>query len=350
MDCIHSTTKSHKKGKHLTFEERVIIQIRLKDGASPSAIAEEIGCAPNTVRNEIKRGTVKLYTGKVLRYKAKAGQKAYMEHRTASCRHYDICRKSHFISYVEEKFHREGWSLDACVGRALREGLFQKEDMVCTKTLYNYVDLGLLEIRNIDLPLKLRRSHRKHKERENRKILGRSIEERPSEATDRTVFGHWEADLVLGSKSKGDSAILSLLERKTREYLMIRVPGRDPDGVMRALDGLRSQYKEHWDEVFKSITTDNGAEFSKLSEEEKLSKTLVYFAHPYSAWEKGSIECHNGLIMRFIPKGKSMDSICDDQIIQTELWCNGLPRKILGYRSPEELFDEELDRIYSMAS
>ena len=75
MDCIHSTTKSHKKGKHLTFEERVIIQIRLKDGASPSAIAEEIGCAPNTVRNEIKRGTVKLYTGNVLRYKAKAGQK-----------------------------------------------------------------------------------------------------------------------------------------------------------------------------------------------------------------------------------------------------------------------------------
>lgn len=77
MDYLHSTTTDYRKGQHLTFEHRVLIQTRLKDGWKPSKIEEEIGCAPNTVRNEIKRGTVALYSGDVLRYKADAGQAAY---------------------------------------------------------------------------------------------------------------------------------------------------------------------------------------------------------------------------------------------------------------------------------
>ena len=99
MDQVHSTTE-HRKGKHLSFEERVVIQTRLKDGWSPNKIAREIGCAPNTVRNEIKRGTVALYRGNVLRYKAKAGQAAYEKNREACCRHHDLLEKSAFISYA----------------------------------------------------------------------------------------------------------------------------------------------------------------------------------------------------------------------------------------------------------
>ena len=131
---------------------------------------------------------------------------------------------------------------------------------------------------------------------------------------------------------------------------MIRVPGRDPNGVMNALSTVHSQFKEHWDDVFKTITTDNGSEFSTLSNLETLSKTLVYFAHPSTCCEKGSVEQHNRLILRFIPKGKRIDSYSDEQIAQVELWCNGLPRKPLGYRTPDELFAAELDRIYSYAT
>ena len=108
-----------------------------------------------------------------------------------------------------------------------------------------------------------------------------------------------------------------------------------------------TQYSEHQNEVFKTITTDNGSEFSTLSDLEALSKTLVYFAHPYTSYEKGSIERHNGLIRRFIPKGKRIDSYTDEQIVQVELWYNSLPRKILGYHTPDELFEDELDRIYT---
>ena len=157
MGQVHSTTE-HKKGKHLSFEERVVIQTRLKDGWTPNRIAGELGCAPNTVRNEIKRGTVTLYRGNIFRYKAKVGQAAYEKNREACCRHYDLLEKSAFISYVEEHFFEDEWSLDVCAHRALKDGTFTREQIVCTKTLYGYADLGLLNIRNINLPEKLHRS------------------------------------------------------------------------------------------------------------------------------------------------------------------------------------------------
>ena len=109
------------------------------------------------------------------------------------------------------------------------------------------------------------------------RVLGRSIEERPASIEDRTEFGHWEVDLVIGSKCGNDDALLTMIERKTREYWMIRIPGRDPNGVMEALWEARSQYDEYWDDVFKTITTDNGFELSLLSGLEDLSNILVLF-------------------------------------------------------------------------
>lgn len=185
-------------------------------------------------------------------------------------------KKSPFISYVEEHFFEDGWSLDICVHRALKDGFFTWEQIVCTKTLYNYADLGFLSIKNIDLPEKPRRSPKTTRVHENKRVLGRSIDDRPSSIDERTEFGHWEADLVIGSKSDNDDALLTMIERKTREYWMIRVPGRDPNGVMEALRKVKCQYSEHWDDIFKTITTDNGSEFSLLSGLEDLSKTLVY--------------------------------------------------------------------------
>lgn len=107
MDQVHSTTEL-RKGKHLSW--------------TPNRIAGELGCAPNTVRNEIKRGTVTLYRGNIFRYKAKVEQAAYEKNREACCRHYDLLKKSAFISYVEEHFFEDGWSLDVCAHRALKDG------------------------------------------------------------------------------------------------------------------------------------------------------------------------------------------------------------------------------------
>ena len=221
MDHVHSTTTEHQKGKHLSYDERFLIQIRLKDGWSANKIAKEIGCAPNTVRNEIRRGTVALYRGNVQRYKAKVGQ-----------------------------------------------------------------------------------------------------------------------------KSGNDQVLLTLAERKSREYWMLPIKNREADSVMEAFQVLQETYSEHFGEVFKTITTDNGSEFSKLSELEELAETLVYYTHPYTSCEKGTNERHNGIIRRFIPKGKRISDFDADYISGIEMWCNSLPRKILNYRTPDEVFEDELDRIY----
>ncbi|MBT8844241.1 IS30 family transposase, partial [Lactobacillus delbrueckii subsp. bulgaricus] len=111
-------------------------------------------------------------------------------------------------------------------------------------------------------------------------------------------------------------------------------------------DKLREYYGSKWNQIFKSITTDNGSEFADLSDLEQVSKTLVYYAHPYTSCDKGSVERHNGLIRRYIPKGDRMDKYRVEDIAKIEVWCKSLPRKILNYKIPEEYFDTELDRIY----
>ena len=339
----------HVKGKHLSFEERVIIQTRLKDGCSIRAIARELGCSPSTISYEVRRGTVSLYHGKQKRYKADQGQSVYQINRRHCGRKSDFLKKAGFINYVIKHFFEDGWSLDVCANRSLATGEFSHYQTVCTRTLYNYVDQGLMTIKNYDLPEKLKRNTKLHHVRQNRKKLGRSIEERPKEIEQRSEFGHWECDLVLGHKTKDDQVLLTLSERMSREFLIIRIPDKTSASVMQAFQMLQKQYSEHWNDIFKTITTDNGSEFADLANLEQVSKTLIYYAHPYTSCDKGTVERHNGLIRRFIPKGDCINNYSLQQIIDIETWCNSLPRKILAYHTPDEIFERELDQIYQAA-
>lgn len=177
MDYPNNITE-HQKGKHLTFEDYVLIELRLKDGWTANKIATmELHCAPNTIRNIIRKGMTPLYHGKINRFKARTAWNAYLKNRSNCCRNFDALEKRSFLKYVEEHFYgSDGWSLDACTGRAILDGEFQRSEIVCTKTLYNYVNLGLVGIKNIDLPEKLRRKTKIHRVNENKRILGRSIE------------------------------------------------------------------------------------------------------------------------------------------------------------------------------
>ena len=349
MDSLHSIMPKHKKGKHLSLEERVIIQTRIKDGFSLRAIARELDCSPSTISYEVKRGTVSLYHGKQKRYKAQQGDKVYQTHRKNCGRKSDFLKKSDFIKYVNKHFCEDGWSLDVCANRCLALGEFSRDQVVCTRTLYNYVDQCLMGMRNSDLPEKLKRNTKIHRIRKNKKKLGRSIEERPKEINDRKEFGRWECDLVLGHKTKDDQVLLTLSERMSREFLILRIPDKTANSVMNAFQTLRKQYSEHWNDIFKTITTDNGSEFADLANLEQVSKTLVYYAHPYTSCDKGTVERHNGLIRRFIPKGDCINNYSLQDIINIETWCNSLPRKILAYHTPDEIFERELDHIYQAA-
>ena len=118
---------------------------------------------------------------------------------------------------------------------------------------------------------------------------------------------------------------------------------------MHAFRTLQKQYSEHWNDIFKTITTDNGSEFADLANLEPVSKTLVYYTHPYTSCDKGTVERRNGLIRRFIPKGDYINNYSLQDIINIETWCNSLPRKILAYHTPDEILEKDLDRIYQTA-
>lgn len=346
MDSFHSNT-SACKGKHLSYEERVIIQTRCKDGFSMRQIARELHRSPTTISNEIKRGLVSLWHGKVQRYKAKQGQQTYKERRKNCGRKYRISLVPAFMQYVKQHFHEEGWSLDACRGRALRVDQMSLDDVVCTKTLYNYVSCGLLGIKAIELPMKVRRKTKKTRDRVHKRKLGRSIEERHPKIDTREEFGHWEMDLVLGAKTKDDKALLVMIERKTRAYLTMPIASKTPEAVGKALESIRRSLGDKFDQIVKTITTDNGSEFASLSDIEKTTGTLVYYAHPYSPYEKGTIENTNGLLRRLLPKGRRIDSVDIDELITMMNWCNELPRKSLNYKTSRECIQQELEQLWA---
>lgn len=349
MDNTYSITiaAERKRGQHLGAEERGTIQALKKLGYSNRAIAREINCSPATVGYELQRGTP-VYCGRGRRpkYSAKRGAAVYKVNRVRCRRPTSIPRDSAFVRWMAEQVCVHKWSLDACVGYARRNQLFPSEIIPCTKTLYNLIWKGELTLTLFDLPEALSR-RTKGKPRISKRLNGKSIEERPVDAAQRNTFGHWEADTVLGKKKKGEPAIFTIVERMTGYYLSIRTSGKTSQGIADAMQRLHERFGSKFSQVFRTITTDNGNEFAAFSEFEAMG-TKVYFAHPYSAWERPVNERTNRILRQYIPKGVSIHSFSDEQILFFSDEINALPRKRLGYRSPEELFDCQLDRIYAI--
>lgn len=211
-------------------------------------------------------------------------------------------------------------------------------DLPCpsTPTVYRYIDAGVLKLTNSDLPMKLRRRVKrpgKRHQRMNKHVLGASIESRPQAVEDRQEIGHWEGDLVKGKRVASEPAIMTLTE-VSRYEIIVKVTNYHASTCRQALQDVIDDYGPKY---FKTVTFDNGSEFSELSQ---VSGTDVYFAHPYSPWERGTNENQNQLIREFIPKGQSMHglTLVGLQAIQNAL--NQRPRKILGYRSAYEILPD----------
>jgi len=144
---------------------------------------------------------------------------------------------------------------------------------------------------------------------------------------------------VVGKREAGE-VLLTLDERMTRKRIILRIAGKTKEAVRTALNELRLKYGKNFHTIFKTVTSDNGSEFSGLTE--ALAGVGVYFAHPYSSGERGTNEKQNSIVRRFIPKGKDMGEVSIYTIQKAEDFINDLPRKMFGYRTPRELFDEQI--------
>ena len=166
---------------------------------------------------------------------------------------------------------------------------------------------------------------------------GKSITERPREANERSEPGHWEIDLVVG-KQGTKPVILTLVERKTRKSLYVLVRNKTQKEVVAAIKRARQRVGGDFSAVFKTITADNGGEFL---DNEAIKKAAgcgeVYYAHPYSSWERGSNENGNRILRRFVPKGTDIKKLTSKELQRIEDWVNNYPRKILGYKTANEV-------------
>lgn len=352
MSQLQSSTKK-RECKHLSFAERKIIAKSLKAGLSPREIASNLFRSKSTVTREIKRGTITYqkvnpYYSRnpnipdviwVTEYDAETAQKRYEKSRSCCGNKLKLIEYSDFLNHAIVQIKENKYSPDDIVGEARVKQLF--EHVPCTKTLYNYIDMGLLKAKNLDLILKVSRKPGKSKhKREHKRLYGTSIDERPNSINERLEFGHWEGDSIVGKNGK--SSILTLVERKTDDVIILKVKAKTSEETLKALKRLKRQ--GHFRDIFKSITFDNGSEFSSSVAFEKLG-TKVYYAHPYSAYERGINEHVNGIIRRYLPKGTDLSKLSQKQLNQIAHLVNNMPRKKFNYSTPDKLFQNELTAI-----
>lgn len=338
MTLIQNSTTHHYQ--QLQSYERGQIMAWVTAGWSCRQIAAELHRSPSTISRELQRGTVRQIGPNHRPFKAYFADTAQTiyEHRRANSHAISwLLKAPEFFKQLVLELRRKPriHSIDSFV----HWFKMTHPELNCpsTPTVYRYIDEGQLELTNSDLPMKLRRrvksAHKPH-QRMNKRLLGQSIETRPQAANERTEIGHWEGDLVKGKRVASEPALMTLTERASRYEIIVKVADYHADTCREALQAIIDDYgSEH----FKTITFDNGSEFSQLAQ---VTGTAIYFAHPYSPWERGTNENQNQLIREFIPKGQSMSpvTITDLQAIQDAL--NQRPRKVLNYQSAMTLLPD----------
>ena len=347
-----------KGTKNFTYTQRLQLEAFLKAGLHKKDIADKLGVCLATVYNELKRGAYtykkKAYTDywgekhyhTVIGYSPNIAEDKYRLNMTTHGAHLKLGKDYDFVRYVEKRVLKDKLSPCAVLGEINKNKLFRTT--ISKTTLYRYISDGIFyNLRLTDCPM-YRRKKKYRKVVIKQAPKGTSIEKRPAEIDSRNSFGHWEMDCVVGKKFSRD-ILLVFTERLTRYEIIFKIPNRKTETVVKSLNKLEKRYGKKFRKIFKSITVDNGVEFSDFNGLErsiyKGKRTNVYYCHPYCSCERGSNERINRDIRRLIPKGSDLSEYSEEQIQNVENWINSYPREIFGFATSAEKFAEQLKAI-----
>lgn len=312
-----------------------MIEIRQRDGWGIRPIARSLGRSPGTICTEIKR-----HRG-AAGYLAQTAQSQALAGRLRSGRKPRMCRDGALFSEVARLLRRK-WSPEQISGRRQRieDGMEQQSGLsVSHEAIYTAIyALPRGELRR-ELIACLRqdkpRRGRKPKGSERRgKLCGMTnIKDRPEEIEGRLVPGHWEGDFILGAR--GASAIGTLVERKTRYVVLVRMPTRKADVAACAFAGALNAIPAP---LRKTLTYDQGKEMAGHENLARATGMRIFFADPHAPWQRGSNENTNGLLRQYFPKGMSLSGLDQDDLDAVAASLNDRPRKTLDYATPNEHF------------
>lgn len=351
--CQEEYNTNKRNFKQLTYKDRVKIETLYNDEhLNYTEIGKILGKHRTTISRDIKLGLVELETSylPVWKYCAEVAQRKNEENETAKGSYLKIGKDMKLANFIETEIKEEKSSPEV-VEYKIKQGEFSTT--LCYKTIYNYIDKEILDIKRKDLVYGNYNKKNDNKKEESDKIKpnkeGKTIHDRPEEINTREEIGHWEMDLVEGLKGRKEPYLLVLSERKTRKEIIELIPNKSAESVAKALDKIeRKLGVVKFRERFKTITTDNGAEFRnwKLIEKSytgsKKARTSQYFADAYSSWQRGTNENINKMIRRFLPKGTSFKGLTQEEVKRIEKWINNYPRKILKFKTSDEYYEEEI--------
>lgn len=339
--------KKEVKYKHLNYTEKTLIERWYNiEHKSCKEIAILLNKSVRTIQREIKRGLVENLTTNIeliYVYSADVSEQKYRYNMTAKGPNIKLDTDYKLALYIENGIKKDRKSPEILVAEIKRK----KEEfsvIVCAKTIRNCIHKKILNLTEKDMIYKKEYKEKNKKKEHCLKVPAeKSIDFRPEEANNRSEYGHWEGDLIVGKEGKG-AALLTFTERMTREEIIIKIPSKHSKNVVKSLDKIERKYGKEFKNKFKTITFDNGGEFRDYKALEKSydgrkkeARVQIYYAHPYRSGERGSNENANRLIRRFIPKGTVITNITEEYIRGIEDWMNNLLRPMFGFKSSLEM-------------
>jgi IS30 family transposase len=313
--------------RHLTQEERYQISAFQQAGWSQAAIATKLDRHTSSISRELNRNRVfDAYQPQVAGLLATArSQKCAANARRVPAAAWEFAR---------EKL-AETWSPQQIAGHQLVEHL----PRISHESIYQRIYEDKRAGGTLHLALRIHKQRRKRRGvRERRGTIPNqiSIDQRSAIVDSRQRYGDWEADLVIGARHS--QALVTINERKSRYALITRVASKQAAGVSTALIEQLKPFAH----MAHTLTTDNGKEFAQHERVAVELKLGYYFAHPHAAWERGANENLNGLLRQFFPKHRKLEEVTDEEIALAQHRLNHRPRKCLGYKTPHQVFCEQL--------
>lgn len=324
----------HTSYKRLSLEERISIQVSLFNGTSYGAISIALNRSKSAIQREVQPWGRDRYSAVKAHHYAAQGASSRRRGKVRIVRHPPL------LQLIKEKLDLR-WSPEQ-VSNYLKITFADDPAMHTShESIYRYIYLHAKKTLRETLTAQLRREKKSRgrprpKELDARgKITGAiSIDERPEEVLGREVPGHWEGDLVIGKGHK--SAIGTLVERTTRTIVIVPLDGIDATTVREAFE---KAFLELPPQMCKTMTYDNGKEMAQHQAFTANTKIQVYFAHPYSPWERPTNENSNMLIRDYFPKGTDFRQVPIERLKEVQNQLNERPRKTLNWQTPKEVFD-----------
>ena len=317
---------------HLSLDERETIEELLQEQRSLRCIAREIGRNPSTVSRELQRNCTPRG------YKDHRAQAKYVERRK-ECRPVKKLRYQKLWKHILDKIP-DGWTPEAIAGRLPIDFPGDMSMRICHETIYRsiYTNSRLHHlIKYLPQSRSKRRKRGQGKTSRASSNPGRvDINERPAIVEDRIRYGDLEGDLIVGAKQSG--YIMTLVCRTSRLLIARKCDKKDAELVADTLIDSLQDMPTSW---VRTLTFDNGTEFFSHQKMASALNADVYFAQPYSSWQRGTNENTNGLIRRYLPKSTSFKNLTQKQLDYIVEQLNNRPRKCLGYQTPNEIFQKQ---------